>query len=295
MINFSAKNIRNMKYTFPLILLISLSFALTRAQNEGSHFTNLYFTVSGRNLPSNGNPYLLIYHVHDDSSTNLGKTLGVKDNPNPEWNKVFKAKYFHGENVQNQRLFVQVKGLQNTANVFVELSSYMESGQNLSIPLTGEYSGSSLILQGTTPFYFSLQVNNIPATDFNWWGVRTGLSDPYINCYFFSASDPWDAQRSKFHETTVVRNVHDASWWDQPIEYLNYVKGKGQKFLLEVMDHDHMSKDDFLGEAIIDVDEFVRHEAILITPLLNTPKIGQAGQNITLTVKWEGWAQLTEP
>lgn len=61
------------------------------------------------------------------------------------------------------------------------------------------------------------------------------------------------------------------------------------------MDHDHMSKDDFLGEAIIDVDEFVRHEAILITPLLNTPKIGQAGQNITLTVKWEGWAQLTEP
>lgn len=56
---------------------------------------------------------------------------------------------------------MQVKGLQNTANVFVELSSYMESGQNLSIPLTGEYSGSSLILQGTTPFYFSLQVKYV--------------------------------------------------------------------------------------------------------------------------------------
>lgn len=80
-------------------------------------------------------------------------------------------------------------------------------------------------------------------------GWKGGASDPFVEVFFAGFED-----RDEAVGETAVRKATIEPSWEQTLELLvptRAQKGEGTPLVLHVLDHDHVGRNDFLGEAQI--------------------------------------------
>ncbi|OIW02074.1 hypothetical protein TanjilG_14597 [Lupinus angustifolius] len=79
---------------------------------------------------------------------------------------------------------------------------------------------------------------------------------------FLSSVDPYVilTYRAQEHKSTVKEGAGSSPQWDEI--FLFTVSDSASELNLKIMDKDHFSKDDFLGEAIISIDAVVEEGSI---------------------------------
>jgi len=278
-----------------LVVIAANAQPQTRSQTRGSTTTakptlntyNLTFVVSAKDLPAKTkttklNPYVKISHRNSSSAANSWTDLGKTDqlsstDVNPIWYNVF---WFDWTKGTGQVLHFEVKDHHSITRdsvlgtVDLDLDEYvLKKNQDVTIKLSN---GGNLIVKKTLPVKFRLYARNLPKMD-----TRNGLSDPFVECYWRIGKNGTapGVQNHLFYKTKVIDNVENADW-NETIEFANYQKGTNQWLHFKVWDLDPATSNDFLGEAIVEVDPFVEKRATKHNKLSTDPK--NKGQ-LTLT------------
>ena len=104
---------------------------------------------------------------------------------------------------------------------------------------------------------FLYKCTGLPAADA---GIAGGKSDPYVTF----------AIGKKQQQSTRLNNTLDPEW--SPPERFEFVlpKWQNQFVQVQVLDHDHFSRDDLIGSAIVPLGLFVgqRHQGLNRFPLV---------------------------
>ena len=79
-------------------------------------------------------------------------------------------------------------------------------------------------------------------------------------------------------ETSVITDENNPIWPEQ-FEYPNHIRGQNQHLLFKIYDHDVFSADEFLGEALVSVDELASRRGTIVYPL------AQSGHRSTITIQ----------
>jgi len=160
------------------------------------------------------------------------------------------------------------------------LTLMLKKGENMTVSLGG---AATLTIQKTTPVKFKLSANHIPKKDrlpsiVAAFSSDEGQSDPYVKIYFRRGVGGED---KKFATTSVIDNVEDAAW-DDVIEFGNYQKGTDQYWRFKLKDSDSTSKDDDIGEAILNIDSFIDSKAPK-TVKIQSEGGAESGSTLTIT------------
>jgi Ca2+-dependent lipid-binding protein len=250
-------------------MLLGATVLFTLLATVSSQGVNLTFILSAKNLPegkddiTKNDAQVKVYHGGSGSELEkFGSTEVIVDNDNPEWVEVF---WFLWKKGTSQKWHFEVKDQDvldkddPLGGADVDVDSYVAGGENMTVSL-GE--SATLTIQKTTPIKFKLSAKYLPKKDklpsiVAAFSSDEGQSDPYVKCYFRRGVGGED---KKFATTSTIDNVVDADWEDT-IEFGNYQKGTDQYWRFKVKDADSTSKDDDIGEAILNIDSFVDSKA----------------------------------
>ncbi|XP_021951543.1 uncharacterized protein LOC110848603 [Folsomia candida] len=111
--------------------------------------------------------------------------------------------------------------------------------------------------------YFVLSARNLESHDAN-----HGVADPYVRVHFGSVpqySQKQGKDLDKVGDSETIVNEANPQW--VKVFKVQYIKGLNQKIWVEVRDHDPINPDDVVGEAFIDLDEYMEHGQQLTVPL----------------------------
>jgi len=235
----------------------------------------LHFVLSARDLPRRERGVLgtttqdpLVKVFYKSKAKNIewiefGVTSHVNNERNPDWLEVFEFDWIEGAGqLWHFEIWDHDSLNKNDPMGFVDVSvdTYvLLKNQELA---TGLSEGGSLFIKQTTPVSFRLYANDLPHLD-----AFDGKSDPYAECYW---SHGKDGPLRIFGKTQIIKNVESADWGR--IEFPNYQYGTNQHWTFKVFDKDPLPKDDVIGEAQFEVDNFVRKRAIETKPLVGGPK-----------------------
>jgi len=242
---------------------------------------NLTFVLAAKDLPVKKkntlpDPYIKVFHRIGTTQTTdwtpIGQTDTLDDIASPEFNKVF---WFMWNKGTGQQWHFEVKS-HNTISkddalgqVDVNVDDYvLKNNQDLTVKLND---GGNLILKKTTPVRFALYARNLPKMD-----TFGGASDPFVECFWRKGRDGNDT----LFFTTEKQDDKENVDWKEIIEFSNYQKGTNQFWHFKVHDQDSTSGNDFLGDALVEVDPFVTKRAAKI----NTLKSDNKDNKGTLTV-----------
>ncbi|CAG7838388.1 unnamed protein product [Allacma fusca] len=79
-----------------------------------------------------------------------------------------------------------------------------------------------------------------------------GTTDAYVKAFF---TDDVTRLESQFGRTAPINDSENPSW-SETLEF-DYIKGKKQRWHFQVLDQDDNRRDDEVGDAFIDVDDYV--------------------------------------
>jgi len=184
--------------------------------------------------------------------TRFGTTDRTYNTENPEWSQVF---WFWYEAGTGQKFFFKVvdHDVMNyddeIGKTHVNVDELVSHKGNFYANLSA---GGSLIIKKTQPITFRIKASNVPAKD-RMWGYN-GLSDPYVECYYRKTGSN---EENLFHTTPVISDVENPVW-PEPIEFGHYQPGRFQTMYFKVYDHDAFSADDFIGDALVAVDDLTK-------------------------------------
>jgi len=254
-------------------LLVAVCWAAPQPQQSSTSTTSssiltppnfyVYFVVSAKNLDGNAkdndglaDPFVKVFLGKEpgngeQNSTDLelievSETL--ENDNSPSWTKVFKVKHFQGT---KQLLYLEVRDHDPVnpddviGDAYIKLDDFVARSTYTQV-LEKAKSGSVTVTK-TTPIYFDLLVKDVPKKD-----EFSGLSDPYVKCYFRVGKEGKD---NKFLETETIDNAETASW--EHLAFENYQRGTNQILHFRVKDKDTITGDDDLGEAFLELDAFV--------------------------------------
>jgi len=114
--------------------------------------------------------------------------------------------------------------------------------------------------------YFVLSATSLPSKDAN-----EGKADPYAKVYFGELPPErksFGQDLDKIGETETIINDDNPKWLK--VFKVQYVKGVSQKLWVEIGDHDPVNPDDIIGDAWIDLDEYVDNGHHLTVPIKGT-------------------------
>jgi len=113
--------------------------------------------------------------------------------------------------------------------------------------------------------FFVFTAKNLPSKDAN-----SGIADPFIKVRSGVISPNTTKEGKDLDEVDVSETLNEEAnpTWTKVFR-INYSKGTNQKVYVEVRDHDPLNPDDVIGEAYIDLDEYVANGQE-ITTLLNS-------------------------
>jgi len=115
----------------------------------------------------------------------------------------------------------------------------------------------------TQNLYFVVSSKNLPSKDAN-----SGLVDPYVNVFYGIIPPDVKKQGTDLDALGVSETINDEAnpKWVKVFK-VQYTKGTYQKLYVEVHDHDPLNPDDVVGDAYIDLDEYVANGQYLTAPL----------------------------
>ncbi|OXA59672.1 rasGAP-activating-like protein 1 [Folsomia candida] len=235
---------------------------------------NLTFVVAARDLPvkkkgAKVDPYIKVSHrtgtlQEAKDWAPIGQTETLKENNSPDFLKVFTFEWTKGK---NQQWHFEVKGKHTitkdealgTADIKID-EYVLQKNQEMTIPLSN---GGSLIVKKVQPVTFRLFARMVPKMD-----AFNGASDPFVECFWRFGNKGND---TLFYTTKVVEDSENPDW-NETIEFKNYQKGKDMWWHFKVHDQDSVSGNDFVGEALVEVDPFVLKRAAQNKKLSTDPK-----------------------
>ncbi|OXA61154.1 uncharacterized protein LOC110844470 [Folsomia candida] len=235
---------------------------------------NLYFVLSATNLPFKdvnkgvADPFAKVYYgiIPQNLKKNkfegfdrIGTSEKLSSDANPKWNTVFKLPYEKGS---QKKLWIEIRDHDPInpddliGDAFITPEEYLSHGGKITVPIWDAKNGTnggSVKMEKTEPFSFVLEIKNVPHLD-----EFDSFSDPYVKCYFLS--DGEEGKGVKFYETPPLQNVEHGGW-EIPIRFDNYMKGTRQSLRFKVKDSDAITSDDDIGEAVMEIDQFVESRA----------------------------------
>lgn len=257
--------------TILLVVLCLQGYSSHQAEAVQVQGYNLTFQLAALNLPdqddlSHPDAFVKLYSYkkantnnstpppaeEDLELTRFGTSDHIYNTENPEWPQVF---WFWYEAGTGQKFYFKVKdhdilNIDDDIGVaHINVDDFVNHKGNFYSNLSN---GGSLILKRTQPISFKIKAANIPPKDRAWFS--TGLSDPYIECYYRKSGA---SEENLFHTTGVISDT-EAPVWEDVIEFSHYQPGKFQTLYFKVYDHDAFSQDDFIGDAIVAVDDLAR-------------------------------------
>jgi len=195
--------------------------------------------------------------------TAIGQTETIKENNSPTFLKVFTFEWTRGK---NQQFHFEVKGHHSITKddalgqADLSVDEYvLQKSQTATVKLSD---GGTLTIQKVEPVKFRLYARTVPKLD-----PLSGLSDPFVMCYWRSGKNGTD---TLFYTTKVVKDSENPDW-NETIEFLNYQKGADMWWNFKVYDEDSVGKD-VIGEALVEIDPFVRLRAAKNNQLSKDPK-----------------------
>ncbi|ODM92702.1 Synaptotagmin-9 [Orchesella cincta] len=245
---------------------------------------NLTFVVAAKDLPAKKknslpDPYIKVFsrigttQTADWTPITPGQTDTLDDNASPQFNNVF---WFIWNKGTGQQWHFEAKS-HNTigkddalGQVDVNVDDYvLKNNQDLTVKLSD---GGSLIIKKTIPVRFSLYARNLPKMD-----TFGGASDPFVECYWRIGRDGND---TLFYTTQKQDDKENADWLDI-IEFSNYQKATDQYWHFKVLDHDSTSGNDYLGDALVEIDPFVTKRAAKVNKLQSDNKDNKGTLTVT--------------
>jgi len=277
------------------LILCSVIFLQTLSPAIAAEEKNITFILSAKNLPSNKHddlskldPFVKVYETVVDQAElkSIGKTETLMDEENPEWIEVFWIPHKPGTSqklrfeMRDQDLLKQDDAI---GGAEVDLDDYVAKGEKITVDISG-VSGATLTMEKTTPIRFRLSAKNLPKKDkppaiFQAFTSDQGESDPYVKCYFRRGIGGADR---KYATTSTKDNVIDADW-SEDIEYGNYQPGTDQYWRFKVKDADSTSKDDDIGEVVLQIDQFVKEKTTKVLKLQSVEDGTDTGATLTVT------------
>jgi len=231
---------------------------------------NLTFVISAKDIPNKDyvdtvDPFIKLYQ---SSKTQIepekfGTTEVVENSVDPEYTTTF---WFIWKKGTGQKWNFKVRDQDDLrpddhlGEADIDVDEYVNKGEILNVSLSD---GGSLLVQKTTPIKFKLYGRSLPRKD-----PFSGKSDPFVKCYWRRGSN---GDPIKFFTTEVVDNVENVDW-NSTIEFPNYIKGTDLWWLFKVRDSDGTSGDDDLGEALVEIDQFVEKRQTKILRLGDSGK-----------------------
>jgi hypothetical protein len=255
-----------------ILLIVSancFSRNCTHTKPEQINVNNITFVLTGKYLGEVRNPQVsVLSSLKESEKTLLGVTEHfVNISGDPEWNKVFWVVWNQGT-----RQKIHVRAIDYPHGVrdprvreigygALDVDSYVENGEVGNVTLTAPEIGGGgklIIFKKTTPIKFQLSARNLrPADEF---GTK---SDPYVKVYYRKGRN---GPNNKFYTTSVINNVGDADWEDV-IDFDNLQFGSDQFLFFKVRDKDSITRDDHLGEAVFNVDDFLTTQRCTPIPI----------------------------
>jgi len=257
---------------------------------------NITFVLSAKNLPPTGHddhskldPFVKVYETTPGHAelNSIGKTEAIFDEVNPEWIEVIWVLYKSGTQ-QKLRFEMKDRDLLNQDDAIggaeVDLDDYVSKGEKITVDIKG-LTDAKLTMEKTTPIKFKLSGKNLPKKDkapgiFQAFISDEGESDPYVKCYFRKGIGGADR---KYATTSTKDNTVNAEW-DEEIEFGNYQPGTDQYWRFKVKDSDFPpSKDDDVGEVVLQIDPFVKENKPKEVQLQATDGSGLTGGTLIIT------------
>jgi len=192
-------------------------------------------------------PYVKVYYTNKTvpEPIKFATTEVATDQPNPEYITIVSFVWKRGA---GQKLVFKVKDSnaltdETLGEAKVDVDEYVTKGQKTNVSLSN---GGSLLIQKTTPISFRLYARNLPKMD------TLSQSDPYVICYWKRSAK---GDEIPFYTTKVITDMANPDW-NETIEFPNYIKGTDLWWVFKVYDHDGATKDDDLGEALVEIDPY---------------------------------------
>jgi len=227
---------------------------------------NITFVVAARDLPvkkkgSKVDPYIKIGHktgtlqeVTKDWLP-VGETEKLKANNNPDFLSVLTYEWTKGK---NQIWHFEVKAkhsiskdeILGTADIKID-EYVLQKNQDMTVKLS---EGGTLIVKKVQPVTFRLFARMVPKMD-----TFNGASDPFVECYWRIGNKGND---TLFYTTKTIEDSENPDW-NETIEFKNYQKGTDMWWHFKVQDSDSVSGNDFIGEALVEIDPFVAKRAAM--------------------------------
>jgi len=238
---------------------------------------NVSFMLQGLNIPthdgySEADPFVKLYHGKRSGSnqnastedlTRFGTTSHASNDANPEWPEVFWFEYEPGTR-QFLRFIVRDHDVLNVDDDI----GYVDVDTDQLMNMQGSYqanlsTGGALVIKKTKPIVFKLKANNLPKKDRGWFS--NGLSDPYAEVYYRKFKNAVNDEFMGY--TSTITDVENPIW-TETFELGQYQPGAGQYLVFKIYDDDTMTGDDFLGDAVVTVDDIAKKRGAT-TVLLN--------------------------
>ncbi|CAG7820357.1 unnamed protein product [Allacma fusca] len=234
---------------------------------DGAQNYNVTFMLAGSKIPtqdgySEADPFVKLYHGKKTASkknvstadmTRFGTTSAAHNDENPEWTEVFWFWYEPGTG-QFLRLIVRDHDVLNVDDDI----GYTDVDTDQLMNSQGQYranlsTSGALLITRTTPISFKLKANNLPKKDRSWFSE--GLSDPYCEVHYRKFRNA--ANDEYLGVTSTISDVEHPVW-PEIFQLSQYQPNAGQYLVFKLYDDDTMSRDDFLGEAVVSVDEMAK-------------------------------------
>ncbi|CAG7787158.1 unnamed protein product [Allacma fusca] len=236
---------------------------------------NLTFVISGSKIPTQDDysaidAFVKVYKVSNSGEKErIGTTSVVQDEEDPEWDNVFWVDWKKGEG-QKLELVVRDHDILDTDDEAgegtLDLDEFVSKNQHGIVPLS---KGGELIVKGTQPVQFKLYARNVPHKDKingESTALGEGQSDVYVKAYWRRGRGGVDHQ---FASSVVVDNEENPDW-PEVFEFGNYQKGTDQYLYFKVKDQDILSKNERIGDLLVEADPLVSSRKKVVSKLENS-------------------------
>jgi len=260
------------------ILLVSVALSQCAYPNQIDK-AKLKFRLAGRQLADKddgfgtSDPYVELF-VTEGASTSeksIGTSDKISNNENPDWGKEFQIDYDRSKNQWIHFLVWDEDDLRTDDKVgagWMSLNDFVDRGQVMDVPLykkgyltiksteSGTKPTAPAVGADTQKVSFRLSAKNLPDKD------DLGTIDPYVEIF---SVDGITGSENKVGKT-ATQNDNKNPTWSEAFD-INFNRGKQQRLVLKVWDHDNLREDDKGGVGYIWMEDLVRNGGSYTIPL----------------------------